>query len=160
NPLQCCGEPFFGNAATGLLYPPHWLFLVVEPNRAVHLVQAANMLVGATGMLLYARRLGASPIAALTGALVFELGDPMAEFTRWSAMHCGPWTWVPWAMLACESLLAAPSRRGVVALAVVLALQFLPGFPLIAILTYQLVALRVLWELVTRRSSPRWDGAL
>src|SRR5437016_6818187 len=40
NPFQSCGEPFFGNGATGLLYPPHWLFAVLEPNRALHVVQA------------------------------------------------------------------------------------------------------------------------
>src|SRR5437016_34365 len=89
NPFQSCGEPFFGNAATGLLYPLHWLFLVMEPNRALHAVQAANMLLGGTGMLLYARRLGTSRLAALAGALVFELGDPMSEFVAWSPMHCG-----------------------------------------------------------------------
>jgi len=51
NPFQCCGEPFFGNGATGLLYPLHWLFLVLEPNRAVHVVQAANMAIGGAGMI-------------------------------------------------------------------------------------------------------------
>ena len=163
NPFQTCGAPFFGNGATGLLYPLHWLFLVLEPNAAVHAVQAANMLIGAAGMLLYARRLGATPMAALAGALVFELGDPMSEFTRWSPMHCGPWAWIPWAMLCCERLLDAEdgrTRRSGVALVVVLALQLLPGFPLIAVLTQQLVALRVAWELVTRPIAAAWRGAL
>src|SRR5206468_3321836 len=35
-----------------------------------------------------------------------------------------------------------------------------PGFPLIAVLTQQLVALRVAWDLVTRGPRARWRGAL
>jgi hypothetical protein len=159
NPYQSFGEPFFANPAMGLLYPPHLLFLVLEPNAAVHAVLIINMVIGATGMFFLVRELGLSWVAALGGALVFELGSPMTELTNWSAMHSGPWGWLPWALLLCERLLKAPTRRRVVALAVVLALELLPGWVLITALTYQLVILRVGWELITGPHPRPWRAA-
>src|SRR5204862_3346559 len=117
NPYQACGEPFFANPAIGLLYPPHLLFLVLEPNAAVHAVLIVNLVVGALGMLLLARASGLGALAALTGALAFELGDGMMQLTGWSPMHSGPWAWVPWALFFCERLLRAPTRGGVIGLA-------------------------------------------
>jgi hypothetical protein len=160
NPWQSCGEPFFGNAATGLLYPLHWLFLLLETNRGVEVVQMLNMLIGAVGMFLLGLRVGASRPAALAGAVVFELGYPMAELAAWSPMHAGPWAWVPWAMLCAERLLARPSWVVAGGLAVVLTLQVLPGFVLISALTCQLVVLRVVWDLLTRPAARPWLGAL
>lgn len=156
NPYQSCGEPFFANTAMGLLYPLHLLFLVLEPNRALHVVLIANMVIGATGMLLLLRQLGLGWIAAVGGALVFELGDPMSQLTGWSPMQSGPWAWLPWALLLCERLLRAPSGRRIAALAVVLTLELLPGWVLITALTYQLIALRLLWEVITVRSRHSW----
>jgi hypothetical protein len=156
NPFQSCGEPFFGNPSMGLLYPPNLLFLVLEPNLAVHLVLIINMVLGAVGMLLLLRELGLGWAAAVGGALAFELGDPMAQLTGWSPMHSGPWTWLPWALLACERLLRVPTRLGIAGLAAAVTLALLPGWVLIAVLTCQLIALRVAWELLTRGRPRPW----
>ena len=160
NPYQSCGEPFFANPAMGLLYPPHLLFLFLEPNTAVHVVLILNMVIGGSGMLLLLRELGLGWPAALAGALLFQLGDPMAQLNGWSPMQNGPWAWVPWALLMCERLLRAPTRRRVGALAVILALALMPGWVLITALTYQLIALRVGWELMRRAAARPWRGAL
>jgi hypothetical protein len=159
NPYQSCGEPFFANTAMGLLYPPHLLFLVLDPNVALHLVLILNMVLGAAGMCLLARQVGLGWAAAIGGALVLELGDPMSHLTGWSPMQNGPWAWAPWALFLCERLLRRPSRGGVAALAAVLTLELLPGWVLITALTYQVIALRVAWELVTVRSAQTWRAA-
>jgi hypothetical protein len=156
NPYQACGEPFFANPAMGLLYPPHLLFLVLDPNVAVHVVLIINMVLGAVGMLLLGRELGFGWVGALGGALTFQLGDAMSTLTGWSPMDNGPWAWVPWALLCCERVLRAPSRRTVALLAAVLGLSLLPGWVLISALTYQLIVLRLGWELVTRWSERPW----
>src|SRR5262245_28856284 len=156
NPFQGCGEPFFGNPSMGMLYPPNLLFFVLEPNLAVHVVLIFNMVLGAAGMLLLLRELGLGWVAAVGGALAFELGDPMAQLTGWSPMHSGPWTWLPWALMVCERLLRQPTRLGAVALGAVLALALAPGWVLIPSLTYQLIALRVGWELLTRPAARSW----
>jgi len=150
NPFQGCGQPFFANNVTGLLYPPHLLFLVFDVNTALHAVLIVNVVLGGIGMLLLAREYGLGWAAALTAALAFELGDPMAQLTAWSPIHGGPWTWVPWALLCCERLLRRPTRTGIVALAAVVAVATLPGFVLIVFLTYQVIVLRIAWEVVRR----------
>ena len=75
--------------------------------------------------------------------------------TGWSPMHSGPWAWVPWALYCCERLLRAPTRGGVVALATVLALALLPGWVLLVTLAYQLIVLRVVWDVLTRARAER-----
>ena len=161
NPFQGCGVPFLGYIQAGLLYPPYLLYLVLEPNLAVHVVLALNMVIGALGMRQLAREMGLGGAAALGAMIAFELGDPMVQLTSWSPTHSGPWARVPWAMFFCERLLRRPSRRAVAGLAVVLALQVLPGFVLIAALTWQLIALRVAWELlIIRRAARPWTSML
>jgi hypothetical protein len=152
NPYQSCGQPFLADGITGLFYPPHLLFLVLDPNLALHAVLLLNMLIGSVGMLLLARELGLGVAAACAGVLAFELGFPMSQLVAWSPTHSGPWAWLPWAIFFCERLLRRPSRGNLVGLTVVLALEMLPGFILMSVLTYQLIALRVAWELVNRRT--------
>jgi hypothetical protein len=145
-----------------LLYPPHALFLALDANVALHIVLAFNMVVGAAGMLLLLREMELGWPAALAGALVFELGDPMAQLTGWSPMQNASWAWVSWALFACERLLRVPSRAGMVGLAAALSLVVLPGWVLIGALTYQLIALRLVWEIITRRDAHvlRASGAI
>ena len=45
-----------------------------------------------------------------------------------------------------------------VALGAVLTLQLLAGFPQISLFTYQVIVLRLLWELVASRRQQRWRG--
>jgi hypothetical protein len=162
NPYQACGEPFLANSETALFYPLHLLFLIIEPNAALHVILALNMVIGALGMFLLARELGLGWAAAVGGALVFELGDPMAQLTGWNVTHNGPWAWLPWAFLLVERLLRAPSLARVIALGIVLMLELLPGWVVITALTYQVIALRLLWELITqwelitKRHGRRW----
>src|SRR6185369_4851547 len=63
NPYQTCGQPFLANTAVGLLYLPHLVFLLLEPNTAVHVVLIFSMVAGATGMYLLARDMGLSVVA-------------------------------------------------------------------------------------------------
>jgi hypothetical protein len=156
NPFNECGVPFFANGVAGLLYPPHLLFLAFEPNVAVHLVLIVDMVLGGLGMLLLARYWGLGWPAAIGGALALEIGDPMAQFVGWNPMITGTFAWAPWALLACERLLRRPSRGGVVCLAVVLAIQLLPGLVVMNALTYHLLAFRIAWEFLGRWPERPW----
>lgn len=160
NPYQAGGEPFMANPNVGMLYPPHLVFLVLSPNTALHLLLIASLVVGAAGFYLFARELGVSRVAAVGGAIVFQLGDPMVQLVSWSPVHCAPWTCVPWALLLCERLLRRATVRDAIALVVVLGVQWVAGFVLIAVLTCQVLALRAVWEIVTCWHAPPWRGAL
>jgi hypothetical protein len=104
-------------------------------------------------MYTLARTLGASVFGAIAGALVFQLGNTSLVMANWSPMHGGTFAWFPWALYACERLLAAPDRRRSLLLGAVLTLALLPGFPLMPAFMYLLIALRVGWEIVLRRTA-------
>jgi hypothetical protein len=155
NPFNAAGGPFFANGVVGLLYPLHALFFVLDANVAVHAVLLLSIVIGGLGALLLAREWGLGWPAAIGGALAFELGDPMTQFVGWNPMITGPLVWVPWAFLALERLLRRPDGRRVACLAAVLAVQLLPGNVLVNAFTYQVMAMRVLWEVLARGSARR-----
>jgi hypothetical protein len=156
NPFQNCGQPFFAVSQTGLLYPPYLLFLVLDPEAALRGVLVIHVLIGGLGMYFLAREVGARPSAALLGMLAFQIGNTMVRFTVSSPTHCAPYAWLPVVMLAGERLLRVPSLPRAFMLAAALAVAILPGMPQTVFFTYQLLALRVLWELLPlRRFEPR-----
>jgi hypothetical protein len=151
NPLQNCGQPFFANVEVGLLYPANLFFLLLDPDRALRAVLFFNLAVGGLSAYFLCRTLGLAQAAAVGGALAFELGNATAFVTMWAPQAAGPYAWFPAAMLCCERILREPSVRGGIALGAVLAVALLAGFPQTVLFAYQLIALRVVWELATRR---------
>ena len=153
NAFQSCGEPFFGISFTGLLYPANVLYLLLDPDRALIGVFLFNLIAGGVFSFLLCRELGASVTAATCGALTFELGNAMVSLTSWGPQMTGPYAWMPAAMWCCERILRHPSVGRGIALGGVLAVSLLPGFPQAVFFTYQLIAWRLLWELVVRRAA-------
>ena len=151
NPFQNCGQPFFANSQTGLLYPANALFLVLGPDAALRGVLLVNLLVAGISTYLLCREIGAGPLAACAGALAFELGNSTLDLTVWGPTMAGPYVWLPAGMLFCERILRAPSARNAAGLGVVFALAVLPGYVQPVFLAYQLIGLRVLWALASRR---------
>jgi hypothetical protein len=151
NPFQNCGQPFFAISGTGLLYPLNWFFFVLNPTYALLVVTWLNLAIGGVGAFLLCRELGVSRIAALCGALTFQLGNASLDINSWSPMYGSPFAWMPVALWCCERILREPSTRMGLGLAIALTLALLQGSPQIVFYTYQLIALRVAWEAVTRR---------
>jgi len=160
NPFQNCGQPFFGTSQTGLLYPPYLLFLLFETDLALRLVITVHLAIGGLGTYLLARELGARTTAALAAALVFQMGNAMIALTISSPTHAAPYAWMPMALLGCERLLRAPDLRRAAALALVLAVAILPGMPQIVFFIYQVLVLRILFELATQPVARRPPLAL
>jgi len=156
NPYQDCGQPFAAISQTGLLYPINFVFGVFDRETALVVNALLNLTIGGVGMFLLCRALRLGMAAALCGAFAFQLGGTAAMLAAWSPMHIAPYVWIPMAMWRLERLLRAPSFAGAAWLAVVLALQLLPGFPQTVVFTYQLIALRTAWALVTRELSRPW----
>jgi hypothetical protein len=150
NPYQNCGQPFFANPLTGLLYPPHLLFLVLAPDAALRAIGVVNLCIAGVGAYALARELGAGRAAALAGGLAFQLGNTSLVMATWSPMHGGPFAWFPLALLAAERLLRRPDAIRATLLGLVLACALLPGFPIVVLLMDAVVVLRVVWALVTR----------
>ena len=152
NPYQDCGQPFFGNSQTGLLYPVNVLFAVLPREPALVVSAAINLAIAGVGMFLLCREMRIGRAASLCGALAFQLGWAASMLAAWSPTHIAPFAWLPVAMWRTECLLRTPGVRAGLWLALVLAIQLLPGFPQTVFFTYQVIALRVLWTVLTRET--------
>jgi hypothetical protein len=119
-----CGEAWFANPETAVLYPPAWLHLVLPASWALTTEIALHLAMLSLGVGLLARELGAS-----------REGRALAEIAAWSA---GPvlvtvgvlnnletLTWLPWMALAAR----LEDRRSVPLLAVATTLGWLGGEP-------------------------------
>jgi len=121
-----CGEPFFANPQSALLYPPAWLPLLLPPERAVGVEVGLHLALLGAGAALLARRLGAAggwPLAAGLGAVAAgPVVDSAGVLNNLDAL-----TWLPWAW---EAALAGALRR----CAAFSALPFFAGEPQLAAL--------------------------
>jgi hypothetical protein len=119
-----CGEAWFANPETAVLYPPAWLHLVLPGPWAITGEIALHLALLSLGVGLVAREIGAS-----------GPGRMVAEVAAWSA---GPvlvtvgvlnnletLTWLPWMVLAAR----VEDRRSVPLLAASTALGWLGGEP-------------------------------
>lgn len=157
NAWQSCGEPAFGISSTGYLYPVNLLYLACDPNAALRLVSFANLFIGGVGAYALARELGTGRAAALCGGLAFALGSSTLDLNTWGPQMGAGFVWLPWAMRYAERTLRQPSYGSAVGLGLSLTLALLPGFPQTVFYAYQLIALRALYELASRRAA--WQPA-
>jgi len=149
-PLQNCGQPFFGNGQIGVLYPPNWLFLVLPPPWALAVDNTLHLMMGPFGVLLWARLLRLHPAAALTGALALLAGSNTWQLAIWQPTVFAPYMLIPWVLAAVEYTVRRPSFVAMTGLATALTLQLLTGYPQTSLFTYQVVGLRILWQLPLR----------
>jgi hypothetical protein len=155
NDLQNCGQPFLGIPSTTVLYPLNWPFLWARPETWLLLQAVAHLAIAGIGTYFLCRTIGLGRTAAMGGALALDLGGLAIGLASWSPLILGSYVWLPLAMLFCERVLEHSRPAAAIGLAVVLTFQFLAGFPQLLVFTYELMGLRILWDLVTRRSWPR-----
>jgi hypothetical protein len=155
NSWQDCGQPFLGSGTTGVLYPPFLFSLALDGDHALYALLFFNVAVGAIGTYLLCRELGVVTAAALCGGLAFGFSNAAVDLITFTPILSGPYAWMPAGMLCCERILRVPTLRAGVALGVVLTLAMLPGHPQLLLFIYQLLALRVLFEMASRRT---WLG--
>ena len=127
NPFLLLGAPFVGDPQTALFYPPNFLYgLLPTP-----LAWALSFLLRTTlaGLLaaLLARRLGASPIAALMAGVIFGFCGWTTAFQ--ARPHLDTCLWLPLVLLAVDHLQRRPGGRSVALAAAAFALPVLAGQP-------------------------------
>jgi len=149
NPYQNCGQPFLPATLLAPFYPLHVVFLVVGLDHGFLVVAFLHFVVAGMGTHLLGREMGLGRAAALTGALAFELCWPLTQVGGWQPDAIfGALAWLPCAMLFCERTIRSPARANALGLALVLTLSLLAGYPQMTMFIYQLILLRVGWELV------------
>ncbi len=139
------GAPFLANPQTGVLYPPNWLTIGIEPPAAYAFQAYGHNVLAAIGTLLLARRgLGYGWLPGLTSAAVAGLGGhTLSLIGHLNQLQAA--AWAPWILLALGDLWSAPRRRAIARLACLAALQFLAGH---AQQVYMTVALAAFWVLL------------
>ena len=128
NPTLLGGLPVSPNGNVSPYYPLTWLGGVMSPFDAYDLFVLLHLVIGALGVYVLGRALGIRPLPAWVGGL---LAFTAAFWVNWSThlVHVAGMVWVPWVLAATWWLLAAPSRRRVVALAAVVGVWLLGGSP-------------------------------
>jgi len=126
-PYLLSGAPLIGHPVAPVLYPPHWLALVLPLPLALNLNAAFHLWWSGVGTYLYLRfQSGKRWEAAFLGALIF------AHSPRWIAsLSGGHWptiaaiAWWPWAWLGFSRYWATGRASWIVLLGVALSVQAL-----------------------------------
>ncbi len=160
DPDAGCGEPFFANPQSALLYPPAWLAAVLPAAAAVGAEAGLHLALLGVGCALLARRLGAAGWLDVAAAWSVLAAGPVlgavGVLNNLESLAWMPWVWgaalagsVPatagflaLAYLAAEPALAlvaglvalvlAPRRRTLAALALAVAVVAIQALPFAA----------------------------
>ncbi|RJP16098.1 MAG: hypothetical protein C4520_18965 [Candidatus Abyssobacteria bacterium SURF_5] len=125
NPYLATGAPFLPEPYVNLFYPVNWLAIPLEPVRALLAIQVATVLIGFSGMILYARYLKLNWAVTVMAAGIF--GYAVAAETQ--ALYAGStYCWTPIIFLLAHRLFDRPRFTSSAALAASLAICFIAGF--------------------------------
>ena len=128
NPYSSCGKPFIANPQSAFFYPPHLIFMLLPMRLALPVSTVVHLFLAAVFMFLLMRRLGLGERGALLSGVVFAFGGLMASMIEYMAiMNC--LVWVPLVLLLLDRAMARPTVVAMWALALVIAIQYLSGFP-------------------------------
>jgi hypothetical protein len=120
------GQPLLGDPQVGALYPPNWIWMILNPVRAYAILAAAHAALAAAGMWLLCRARGRSRSAAALGALSLALGAFMVLQVR-HAMFGATTAWLVWLAWAVERWAETRRIDRLVAAAAALALALYAG---------------------------------
>lgn len=135
DPYTYCGLPFYANLQAQVFYPPAWIVFALANllglDKTLWLLQwevGIHVFVGGAGAYLLLRRLGVDRMAAVFAGTIYQLGGFFTAQAQHLGAVCGA-AWLPFAWLAVIRVCEKPCRRRTAALAAVLALAILAGFP-------------------------------
>ena len=134
NPLVGMGAPLLANYQSGLLYPPNWSMLLVEPAVAQTWLTMLHLIFAGAGMVLLGRRLGIGAIGQCVAGLGFALSGYLVARSSFQSINNSV-AWLPWLLWAAEGLVGrvvdgrelASIGRAALTLAAVLSAQWLAG---------------------------------
>ncbi len=138
DPYTYCGMPFAANITAQLFYPPTLIAILASnalaPRHLLYLLELqliGHVLLAGIFSYWLLRRLGLSPVAATTGATVYQLGAFFVSQTE----HLGAIDTAAWLPLACWGVVALsqdPRPVYVAALAFTFGMSLLAGMPAVA----------------------------
>ncbi len=134
NPNQGLGGPFLATLQTGVLYPPNWLHVLLPPQPTFVWLAFAHIALAAALAGALARNLGAGSVGSVAAGLLYA-----TSLQLWSSVWTPPTLYTaalaPGVLLAVERAVAQPGAGRAAALATVLGLQILVGWPYAVVMT-------------------------
>jgi hypothetical protein len=152
--LAGSGTELLANPNTPVLGPTTAWYMLLPPAYAAGVVKLAETVVAMAGMGLWLRRVGAAwPPALMAGFLYIGSGF-FASWAAWSAQS-GVAALLPWLFWALERQLAVRTGKSAVAVASIVALLLVAGFPAVAGHGLYMAAGYIIVRVVTSTSSLR-----
>lgn len=128
NPQHGVGAPFLAAIQTGVLYPPNLVHAWLSPQTAFVVLAAFHLVLacGLTGWL--AARLGADRFGAALAGIAYASSLQVTS-SIWSPPVLYAAAWVPGLFAATDAAIDRPTARTAAALAAILSLSLLTGWP-------------------------------
>ncbi len=126
NPLNGCGESWFANPQTGVLYPPAWVWKATDAPWALSLEISFHLAVLAFGVGWLLWRLTEDPMAVLGGEVMALCAPPVLTLAG-MLNNLETLAWVPWMVIAVRSR----PRVRLLALPLVVAMGWLAAAPVV-----------------------------
>jgi hypothetical protein len=149
NPLSHCGLPFLAQWNTLVLYPLSAVYLLLPLSWALGLFNLAHLLLAGLGMYFLGYRWTSNRLAAAGAGVAFAFNGFTLNSLIWPH-YLAALGWMPWVVWLGERAWRE-GRGAVVAAALVGAVQMLTGGPEIIVVTWVLLGLLALAELVRGR---------
>src|SRR5262245_52084661 len=152
NPYSYAGAPFYSNPQTACVFPLTWLTWILLSTLALTVPSLLKVIVAGLGMYWFLRVLDLQVIAAFIGATGFMFSTTLIAWLPWT--FASTIALLPLLFGLVDRLRARGDRRLVAALALVVALDAVAGYPQAAL---QALAVTAAWML----ARVPWDtGAL
>jgi hypothetical protein len=157
NPYQLCGVPWLAALQTGVLYPPHALYLVLPTHTAMGALALGHLLLAAATTFAMARRVGIGPIGAALAGLLFAARGRLPWLVVVPNMFEAA-AWLPLGCLGVLLLTDGEVRRGIVVLALATGMTLLAGYPQHTVFLLYAWGTLLAFCLVASRTPRRWLG--
>ncbi len=157
-PYDNLGQPFFANAALGILYPGKLIFFLPwDYSILFNLYIVGHVFLASATLYHLARAWGIGPWGAILGALAYGYGGTVL------GQYCNPTflagaAWVPEAILWGDRMLTRRSFRCVLLFSALLAIMLLAGDPQTAFHVGMVVSLLALFRWIRERRLLRLAG--
>ncbi len=122
------GMPFLASIYPGALYPPDWLFALLQPDVAMNVVMITTYHVALIGTYLYTRSIGVDRVGSLIAGTAFAFSGFLVAHLGHTSLIAAS-AWLPWIVLALERVYRHLSWRWVTLGAIFIALQLFAGVP-------------------------------
>ncbi len=154
NPWLGMGAPLLANYQSALFYPPNWILLVTDIAWGQTLLVLLHLIWAGFGMALLARSFGLGTFAQAVSGIAYAMSGYMVARSGFLSINAAA-AWLPWILVAAESLVRSPRSRAVAFLGLVLGLQWLSGHAQIAWYTLILLVAWVVYRARSYSSSTR-----